>query len=65
MFVCAFRVKLESVEAERQLCVNNVEREKIRVQELLEELQQQTLNNQQTTEENHHTHEVRFHFFIP
>ncbi|XP_057193432.1 pericentrin isoform X3 [Triplophysa rosa] len=50
-------VKLESVEAERQLCVTAVEKEQTRAQELLEELQQQRLDNQQTTEQNQHTHE--------
>ncbi|XP_056606327.1 pericentrin isoform X2 [Triplophysa dalaica] len=51
------RVKLESVEAERQLCVTAVEKEQIRTHQLLEELQQQRLDNQQTTEQNRHTHE--------
>lgn len=58
MCVCVFRVKLEGVEAERQLCVKTVEKEQIRAQELLEELQQRRLDNQQEQ----HTHEV--HLFL-
>ncbi|XP_048056654.1 pericentrin isoform X5 [Megalobrama amblycephala] len=51
------RLNLENVEAERQACVQAVEKEQARLQELQEDLQQQRLNSQQTIEQNQQTQE--------
>lgn len=54
----ALRLKLENDEAEHQACLQAVEKEQARVQELREDLQQQRLNNQQTIEQNRQNQEV-------
>ncbi|XP_056122998.1 pericentrin isoform X2 [Rhinichthys klamathensis goyatoka] len=51
------RLKLEHDEAEHQACLQAVEKEQARVQELQEDLQQQRLNDQQTIEQNHQNQE--------
>ncbi|XP_067315268.1 pericentrin isoform X2 [Pseudorasbora parva] len=51
------RLELGKVEAEHQACLPAVEKEKARVQELQEDLQQQRLHNQQTTEQSHQAQE--------
>uniref|UniRef100_A0A671TA48 Pericentrin-like n=1 Tax=Sinocyclocheilus anshuiensis TaxID=1608454 RepID=A0A671TA48_9TELE len=51
------RQKLENVEAEHQACLQALEKEQARVQELQEDLQQQRLVDQQTVEQNHQTQE--------
>uniref|UniRef100_A0A671KT57 Pericentrin-like n=1 Tax=Sinocyclocheilus anshuiensis TaxID=1608454 RepID=A0A671KT57_9TELE len=51
------RLKLENVEAEHRACLQALEKEQARVQELQEDLQQQRLINQQTVEQNHQTQE--------
>lgn len=56
------RLKLENFEAERQACLQAVEQEQARLQELQEDVQQQRLNSQQTIEQNQQTQEV-IHIF--
>ncbi|KTF88214.1 hypothetical protein cypCar_00010608 [Cyprinus carpio] len=52
------RLKLENVEGEHRACLQALEKEQARVQELQEDLQQQRLINQQTVDQNHQTQEA-------
>lgn len=58
----SLRQKLENVEAEHRACLQALEKEQARVQELQEDLQQQRLIDQQTVEQNHQTQEVKHSF---
>ncbi|XP_052414451.1 pericentrin isoform X6 [Carassius gibelio] len=52
------KLKLENVEGEHRACLQALEKEQTRVQELQEDLQQQQLINQQTVDQIHQTQEA-------
>ncbi|TRY82084.1 hypothetical protein DNTS_013476 [Danionella cerebrum] len=53
------RLQLQDVEGERQTCLQALEKERVRVQELQEEIDQHRLHSQQATERSQQTQEVK------